>query len=101
MMFVFDDIVSLEDRAVQRVLREVDVKDLALALKNASEQLRNHILRNLSTRAAQILKEEMEISGPVRLRQVQEAQQRIVNVVRRLEEAGEIVVRRGGEDVLV
>ena len=101
LMFVFDDLVRLDDRSLQRVLREVDSKDLSLAMRGTSEELQERIFRNQSTRAAQALKEEMEIGGPVRLRQVEEAQQRIVNVVRRLEDSEEIVVQRSGEDVLV
>jgi flagellar motor switch protein FliG len=101
LMFVFDDLVRLDDRSLQRVLREVDSKDLSLAMRGTSEELQERIFRNQSTRAAQALREEMEIGGPVRLRQVEEAQQRIVNVVRRLEDAEEIVVERGGGDVLV
>jgi flagellar motor switch protein FliG len=101
LMFVFDDLVRLDDRSLQRVLREVDSKDLALAMRGTSEELQERIYRNQSTRAAQALREEMEIGGPVRLRQVEEAQQRIVSIVRRLEDAEEIVVQRGGEDVLV
>jgi flagellar motor switch protein FliG len=101
LMFVFDDLVRLDDRSLQRVLREVDSKDLSLAMRGTSEELQERIFRNQSTRAAQALKEEMEIGGPVRLRQVEEAQQRIVNIVRRLEDSEEIVVQRGGEDVLV
>ena len=101
LMFVFDDLVRLDDRSMQRALREVDSKDLSLAMRGTSEELQERIFRNQSTRAAQALKEEMEIGGPVRLRQVEEAQQRIVNIVRRLEDAEEIVVQRGGEDVLV
>lgn len=101
LMFVFDDLVRLDDRSLQRVLREVDSKDLSLAMRGTSEDLQERIFRNQSSRAAQALREEMEIGGPVRLRQVEEAQQRIVNVVRRLEDAEEIVVQRGGEDVLV
>jgi flagellar motor switch protein FliG len=101
LMFVFDDLVRLDDRSLQRVLREVDSKDLALAMRGTSEELQERIFRNQSTRAAQALREEMEIGGPVRLRQVEEAQQRIVNIVRRLEDAEEIVIQRGGEDVLV
>jgi flagellar motor switch protein FliG len=101
MMFVFDDLVRLDDRSLQRVLREVDSKDLSLAMRGTSEELQERIFRNQSTRAAQALREEMEIGGPVRLRQVEEAQQRIVNVVRRLEDAEEIVVERGGGDILV
>jgi flagellar motor switch protein FliG len=101
MMFVFDDLVRLDDRSLQRVLRDVDSKDLSLAMRGTGEELQERIFRNQSTRAAQALREEMEIGGPVRLRQVEEAQQRIVNIVRRLEDAEEIVVQRGGEDVLV
>jgi flagellar motor switch protein FliG len=101
LMFVFDDLVRLDDRSLQRVLREVDSKDLSLAMRGTSEELQERIFRNQSTRAAQALREEMEIGGPVRLRQVEEAQQRIVTIVRRLEDSEEIVVQRGGEDVLV
>jgi flagellar motor switch protein FliG len=101
LMFVFDDLVRLDDRSLQRVLREVDSKDLSMAMRGTGEELQERIFRNQSTRAAQALREEMEIGGPVRLRQVEEAQQRIVNIVRRLEDSEEIVVQRGGEDVLV
>ncbi len=101
LMFVFDDMVRLDDRSLQRVLREVDSKDLALAMRGVGDELKEKIFRNQSSRAAQALREEMEIAGPVRLRQVEEAQQRIVNVVRRLDDAEEIVIQRGGEDVLV
>jgi len=101
LMFVFDDLVRLDDRSLQRVLREVDSKDLSLAMRGTGEELQERIFRNQSTRASQALKEEMEIGGPVRLRQVEEAQQRIVNIVRRLEDLEEIVVQRGGKDVLV
>jgi flagellar motor switch protein FliG len=101
LMFVFDDLVRLDDRSLQRVLREVDSKDLSLAMRGTSEELQERIYRNQSTRAAQALREEMEIGGPVRLRQVEEAQSRIVNIVRRLEDAEEIMIQRGGEDVLV
>ncbi|MER3406049.1 MAG: flagellar motor switch protein FliG [Chloroflexota bacterium] len=101
LMFVFEDLVTLDDRSLQRVLREVDPKDLALALKGASDELRKKVFRNLSTRAAAMLQEEIEMSGPVRLRQVEEAQMRIVEVVRRLDEAEEIVISRGEDDVLL
>jgi flagellar motor switch protein FliG len=102
LMFVFDDLVRLDDRSLQRVLREVDSKDLSLAMRGSSEELQERIYRNQSTRAAQALREEMEIGGPVRLRQVEDAQSRIVTIVRRLEDAEEIVIQRGnGEDVLV
>ncbi|MGI5836432.1 MAG: flagellar motor switch protein FliG [Chloroflexota bacterium] len=101
-MFVFEDIIKLDDRSIQRVLREIDTKDLALALKGASEEVKNRIFKNMSTRAAQILREDMEVGGPVRLRTVEDAQQRIVTIIRRLDDAEEIVIARGGaEDEVV
>lgn len=101
-MFVFEDIVMLDDRSLQLVLREIDNKELSLALKAASSDVANKIYKNMSKRAAEMLKEEMEYMGPVRIRDVEEAQQRIVNVIRRLEESGEIVVSRGrGDEVIV
>jgi len=101
LMFVFEDIVLLGDREIQQVLREVDTKELALALKGVGDQVQEKIFRNMSERAASMLKEEMEFMGPVRLRNVEEAQQRIVNIIRKLEEAGEIVIARGGGDEIV
>lgn len=101
MMFVFEDIVQLEDRAVQAVLKEVDMKDLATALKGTSGEVQEKIFRNMSERAVAMLKEDMEFMGPVKLRLVEEAQQKTVAVIRRLEEAGEITIGRGEEDVLV
>jgi flagellar motor switch protein FliG len=102
MMFVFEDIVQLEDRSVQQILKEVDMKELATALKGVSQEVLNKIFRNMSERATNMLKEDMEFMGPVRLRVVEESQQKIVGVIRRLEENGEIVIGRGGEeDVLV
>lgn len=100
-MFVFEDLVVLDDRSMQRVLREVDMKDLALALKGSSEEAGEKIFKNISSRAADTLKEDIEFMGPVRLRDVEEAQQKIVNLVRKLEEAGEIIVARGGESDLI
>jgi flagellar motor switch protein FliG len=100
-LFVFEDIVKLDDFSIQRVLREVDGKDLALAMRGASEEVRNCIYRNQSKRASEMLKEELEFMGPVRIRQVEEAQAKIVKVIRTLEESGEIVISRGGEDALV
>ena len=100
-MFVFEDIVKLDNRSVQRFLREVDNNDLALALKSTSEEVANVIFSNMSKRLQEMIKEDMEFMGPVRLRDVEEAQQRIVNVIRRLEDAGEIVVSRGGGDEIV
>jgi flagellar motor switch protein FliG len=100
-LFMFDDIGGMDDRSLQRVLREVDLKDLGLALKGASEDLRQKFFKNMSKRAADMLKEDMDFMGPVRVRMVEEAQQKIVNVVRSLEEAGEIVIARSGEEELV
>lgn len=100
-MFVFEDIVHLNDRAIQQVLKEVDTKELSLALKGVTEEVLNKILKNLSKRAGAMLVEDMEFMGPVRLKDVESSQQRIVNVIRSLEEAGEIVIIRGGEDELV
>lgn len=100
-LFMFDDIGGMDDRSLQRVLREVDLKDLGLALKGASEELRAKFFKNMSKRAADMLKEDMDFMGPVRVRMVEEAQQKIVNVVRMLEEAGEIVIARGREEELV
>ncbi|GAB7388216.1 flagellar motor switch protein FliG [Bacillaceae bacterium] len=101
-MFVFEDIVTLDDRSIQRVIREVDNADLQLALKVASQEVQEVIYRNMSKRMAETFKEEIELMGPVRLRDVEEAQMRIVSVIRRLEEAGEIVITRGkGDDIVV
>jgi len=96
-MFVFEDLVLLDDRSVQRVLREIDPKDLPLALKGAGVEVRELIFRNLSTRAREMLNEELESMSPQRLSNIDKAQQRIVDVVRRLEEAEEIFIARGGE----
>lgn len=100
-MFVFEDIVLLTDRAVQLVLRQVETHDLALALKTASEEVENIIKGNMSQRAAEMLEEDMEFMGPVRIREVEDAQQRIVNIIRELEESGEIVIARGGEGEVI
>ncbi|EKF50330.1 flagellar motor switch protein G [Thermosipho africanus H17ap60334] len=100
-LFVFEDLLKLDDRSVQLVLREVDTRDLAVALKGASEELKEKIFNNMSKRAAQLLKDELEFMGPVRIKDVEEAQQKIINVVRRLEEAGEIVIARGGGEELI
>jgi flagellar motor switch protein FliG len=100
-MFVFEDIVTLDNRSVQRFLREVDNNDLALALKTASEEVNRVIFSNISKRLQDMLKEDMEFMGPVRLRDVEDAQQKIVNIIRRLEDAGEIVVSRGGGDEII
>lgn len=100
-MFVFEDIVTLDDVSIQRVLREVETKELALALKGCSEEVANCIFRNQSKRASAALKEDIEFLGPVRLMDVEKSQQRIVSVIRRLDEAGEIVLSRGGEDAII
>lgn len=95
-MFVFEDILLLDDRAIQRVLRDVENSDLGLALKGANEQMQNAIFNNLSKRLAVMIKEDMEFMGPVRMKDVEEAQQKIVNVIRKLEENQEIIISRGG-----
>jgi len=100
-MFVFEDLVLLDDRSLQLVLREIDNRDLALALKATSGDVSSKIYKNISKRAADLLKEEIEYMGPVRIRDVEEAQQKIVNNIRRLEESGEIVVSRGKGDELI
>ena len=102
LMFVFEDIRLVNDKGIQSVLKEVDNDELALALKTASEDLQELIFRNMSERAAQLIREDMEYMGPVRLSDVEMAQQRIVDIVRRLEDAGEIIISgRGGDDDLV
>jgi flagellar motor switch protein FliG len=100
LMFVFEDIVTLDDRSVQQVLRQVDSKDLALALKGVREEVKRKILDNISSRAAENLNEEIEMLGPVRLKAVEEAQAAVVRVIRALEEAGQIVLTRGGEEYI-
>lgn len=100
-MFVFEDIITLDDVSIQRVLREVETKDLSLALKGCSEEVANSIFKNQSKRAAASLKEDIEFLGPVRLMDVEKSQQQIVSVIRRLEEAGEIIISRGGEDAII
>lgn len=100
-MFIFEDILTLDDVSIQRILREVEAKELALALKGCSDEVANAIFRNQSKRAAASLKEDMEFLGPVRLMDVEKAQQKIVNIIRRLDEAGEIIISRGGEDAII
>ena len=104
LMFTFDDLVYVEDSGIQKALREIESKDLSLALKSANEEVKEKIFRNMSERARDMIKEEIDFMGPVRMRSVEEAQQKIVSVIRRLEESGEVVVSgRGGgsEDQLV
>lgn len=102
LMFVFEDIIILDDRSIQRVLKEVDSKELAFALKAVNEEVKQKILSNMSDRAAQMVIEEIEFMGPVRLREVEEAQQRIVESIRQLEDEGEIVISMGtkGEEIV-
>lgn len=101
LMFTFDDVILLDDRAIQQVLREVDMKELAVALKGANEEVRTKIFNNVSSRAADNIRDDMEFMGPVRVKQVEEAQQKIVAIIRRLEESGEIIINRGGEEDLM
>jgi flagellar motor switch protein FliG len=102
LMFVFEDVLLVNDKGIQAVLKEIEGEDLALALKTASEELQNKVFKNMSERAATLIKEDMEYMGPVRVSDVEGAQQRIVDVVRRLEEAGEVIISgRGGEEEIV
>ena len=100
-MFVFEDILLLDDRAIQRVLRDVDNSTVGVALKGANEEVQNVIFKNMSQRLAAMIREDMDFMGPVRMKDVEEAQQQIVGVIRKLEDAGEIVIARGGGDDLV
>ncbi len=100
-MFVFEDIVTLDNRAIQRIIRDCENEDLLLSLKVSSEEVKEIIFKNMSTRMVETFKEEIEYMGPVRLRDVEEAQSRIVSVIRRLEETGEIVIARGGGDDII
>ncbi len=98
LMFVFEDVIHLDDRAIQRVLREVDTKDLALSLKGANDDVKEKVYRNMSERACTMLKDDMEYMGPVRAKDVQEKQTYIVSIIRALEGAGEIAISRGSEE---
>ncbi|NLZ83811.1 MAG: flagellar motor switch protein FliG [Clostridiales bacterium] len=100
-MFVFEDILSLDDKSIQRVLREVDNNELAVALKGANDEVQNVIFNNLSKRLASMIREDMEYMGPIRLKDVEEAQQKIVNIIRKLEDSSEIIISRGGGDEIV
>ncbi len=100
-MFVFEDILLLDDKSIQRVLRDVDNNDLEIALKGANEQVQNAIFNNLSKRLATMIREDMEFMGPVRMKDVEEGQQKIVNIIRKLEDAGEIIISRGGGDEII
>ena len=100
-MFVFEDILLLDDRAIQRVLRDVDNNDLGIAVKGANEEVQNVIFKNLSKRLSAMIKEDMEFMGPVRMKDVEEAQQKIVGIIRKLEDSAEIVISRGGGDEII
>jgi len=101
MMFVFEDIIKLPDASIQRILREVDTKDLAKAMRGSTEDVSERIYRNMSKRASDMMRDEIKYMGPVRLRDVEDSQQRIVQITRRLEEAGEIIISRGGDDAII
>ncbi|HAN09874.1 MAG TPA: flagellar motor switch protein FliG [Clostridiales bacterium] len=100
-MFVFEDIITLDNKSIQRVLKDVDNSKLAIALKGANAEVKEIMLSNVSKRLAVMINEDMEFMGPVKLRDVEEAQQEIVNAVRKLEEAGEIIIARGGGDEVI
>jgi len=100
-MFIFEDIISLDSTSIQRFIRDTDNKELAVALKGATKEVADVIYANMSKRMAEMIKEDMDFMGPVRLRDVEEAQQKIVNVIRRLEDAGEIIISRGGGDEII
>ena len=100
-MFVFEDITTLDNRSIQRIIREIDNSQWAIALKSASEDVKNIIFSNMSKRLVEMIKEDIEFMGPVRLKDIEEAQQNIVNVIRRLEEEGEIITPRGGDELIV
>ncbi len=101
-MFVFEDIITLDNRSIQRVIRDCENEDLILSMKVSSEEVKEILFKNMSSRMAESFKEEMDVMGPVRLRDVEEAQTRIVGTIRRLEDAGEIIIARGGgDDVIV
>jgi flagellar motor switch protein FliG len=101
-MFVFEDIITLDNKSIQRVLREVDNHQLAIALKGAGESVKEVIMNNISQRLATMIQEDLEYMGPKRMKEIEDAQQKIVNIIRRLEDAGEIVLSRGaGDEVIV
>ncbi len=100
-MFVFEDIVSLDNRSIQRIIREIDNAQWAVALKGASEEVKEVVFANMSKRLVEMIKEDIEFMGPVRIRDIEEAQQNIVNIIRKLEEDGEIITPRGGDEIIV
>lgn len=100
-MFVFEDIISLDNRSIQRIIREIDNSGWAIALKSASEDVKDLIFANMSKRLVEMIKEDIEFMGPVRIRDIEDAQQNIVNVIRKLEDDGEIITPRGGDEIIV
>ncbi len=100
-MFVFEDIVALDNRSIQRIIREIDNSQWAIALKGASEEVKEVVFANMSKRLVEMIEEDIEFMGPVRIRDIEEAQQNIVNVIRKLEEDGEIITPRGGDEIIV
>lgn len=100
-MFVFEDIITLDNRSIQRIIREIDNSQWAIALKSASEEVKDLIFANMSRRLVEMIKEDIDFMGPVRIRDIEDAQQNIVNVIRKLEEDGEIITPRGGDDIIV
>ena len=100
-MFVFEDIITLDNRSIQRMIREIDNSQWAIALKSASEEVKDLIFSNMSKRLVEMIKEDIDFMGPVRIRDIEDAQQNIVNIIRKLEEDGEIITPRGGDDIIV
>ena len=100
-MFVFEDILTMDERSIQRFIRDCDMKDIVYALKNATEEMSDPFYRNMSSRMAETIQSDLEITVNVRLRDIEEAQQHIVNTIRRLEEAGELIINKGGKDDIV
>ena len=100
-MFVFEDILTMDERSIQRFIRDCDMKDIVYALKNATEEMSDLFYRNMSSRMAETIQSDLEITVNVRLRDIEEAQQHIVNTIRRLEEAGELIINKGGKDDIV
>ena len=100
-MFVFEDIITLDNRSIQRIIREIDNSQWAIALKGASEEVKDLIFANMSKRLVEMIKEDIEFMGPVRIRDIEDAQQNIVNIIRKLEDDGEIITPRGGDEIIV
>ena len=100
-MFVFEDITTMDNRSIQRFLRDCDPKDIVLSLKGANTEVANLIFSNMSTRMAESIKSDLEVTVNVRIKDVEDAQQRIVNVIRKLEEEGELVIMKGGKDDII